>query len=533
MAKPQTQITKPAISAGNSFAGMIDTSRSRHADLNNEAVRLLGEGKIEAARKKFMQILDENEDDVYALHGMGIVAREKGRPQVAVELMKKALEQDPRNPMIASNLGTIYEAQKDYEEALVWYKNSLKWGGKELKRRGQDGIIHNNIGSVLSKLGRRTEALVSLRRAIEVGVEFPEAMTNLATMLADLGEFRQANQYFRRALELDPENAHAHHNFGQSMLRQGLWEEAWQHAEWRMVATNKGVPWRKFPQPLWNGNPFHGARLILYAEQGIGDEIRFASMIPEAIARGGEVVVECAPRLVSLFQRSFPEVRVVPAEYWPAEKGIEPFDIACPFGTLGRLFRSHETDFPEHTGYLVPDPALVEDFRLRLRQAGPGPYVGLCWRSGLAGAYRTEYYSTIEDMHTLFKLDGVTFVNLQYDARADEFEHARDAFGVDLVHWEDVDLKNELEKAAALTSCMDLVVSPATSVSVMAGALNVKTVEFRPFPVPDTYFQDGHCPWFPSVRYFAKRQSEKWGKVLRKIAKEIEGLESRESPTSS
>jgi ADP-heptose:LPS heptosyltransferase len=247
-------------------------------------------------------------------------------------------------------------------------------------------------------------------------------------------------------------------------------------------------------------------------------------MIPEAIARGGEVVVECAPRLVSLFQRSFPQTRVVPAHYWPAEEGIEPFDIACPFGTLGRLFRGNKDSFPDHSGYLVPDPELVDMFRKRLSEAGPGPYVGLCWRSGLAGAYRTEYYSTIEDMQTLYKVDDVTFVNLQYDARPEELEKAKSAFGIDLVHWDDVDLKNDLEKAAALTRCMDLVVSPATSVSAMAGAIGVETIEFRPFPVPETYFKNGRCPWFPSVRYFAKRQSEKWSKVLRKIAVELEAI---------
>ncbi|WP_193170290.1 tetratricopeptide repeat protein [Nisaea nitritireducens] len=518
MAKSESrkQVSGPS-EPGLPSKGAVDISRSRHITLANKATHLLTAGKLEPARKLFMEILNENEDDVYAMHGIALIARDMGRLPVAAELMKKALALDPRNPMISSNLGTIYEAMKEYEEALTCYRNSLKWGIR-------DGAIHNNIGSVLSRLGRRTEALISFRKALKAGVEFPEAMTNMATMLGDLGDYKQAGYYFRRALEIDPENAHAHHNLGVILLRQGLWEEAWFHCEWRMVATNKGVPWRKFSQPLWNGNPFQGARLMLYAEQGIGDEIRFASMIPEAVARGGEVVVECAPRLVSLFQRSFPQVRVVPAKYWPAEEGVEPFDIACPFGTLGRLFRNSKESFPMHSGYLKPDPRLVSMFQERLREAGPGPYVGICWRSGLAGAYRDEHYSTIEDMRPVMNVDGVTYVNLQYDPKPEEFDIVKSEFGVDLVAWDDVDLKMELEKAAALTSCMDLVVSPGTSVAVMAGALGVETVEFRPFPIPDSYFKNGRCPWFPSVRFFVKRQSEKWNKMFRKIAAEIEAL---------
>lgn len=518
MAKTKSPKQMPKASqTGLPFRGAVDISRTRHITMANKATHFLSAGDLESARKLFTEILNENEDDVYAMHGVALVARDMGRMSVAVELMKKALALDPRNPLISSNLGTIYEAMKDYDGALSAYKDAIKWGLS-------DGIIYNNVGSVLSKLGRRTEALISFRKALKAGVEFPEAMTNMATMLGDLGDYRQAGYYFRRALEIDPENAHAHHNLGVILLRQGEWSEAWDHCEWRMVATNKGVPWRKFSQPLWNGNPFQGARLILYAEQGIGDEIRHASMIPEAIARGGEVVVECAPRLVSLFQRSFPQTRVVPAKYWPAEEGVEPFDIACPLGTLGRLFRRDKESFPVHSGYIKPDPRLVEMFQERLKEAGPGPYVGISWRSGILGAYRSEHYSTIEDMRPVMKVDGVTYVNLQYDAKPEEFDVVRSEFGVDLVCWDDVDLKMELEKAAALTSCMDLVVSPGTSVAVMAGALGVETAEFRPFPIPSTYFKDGRCPWFPSVEFFAKRQSEKWNKLFRKIAAKIEAL---------
>ena len=508
---------------GLAFSGALDISRSRHFALAKKATHFLNEGKLESARKLFMEILNENEDDVYAMHGMALIARDMGRLPVAVELMKKALALEPRNPMISSNLGTIFEAMLEYDAALASYKNAIKWGL-------DDGIIHNNIGSVLSKLGRRTEALISFRKALKAGAEFPEAMSNMGTMLGDLGDFKQAAYYFRRALELDPEDSKTHHNFGINLLTQGEWKEGWYHSEWRMFATNKGVPWRKFPQPLWNGNPFKGARLILYAEQGIGDELRYASMIPEAIARGGEIVLECAPRLVSLFQRSFPQTRVVPAKYWPAEDGIEPFDIACPLGTLGRLFRNSNDSFPMHSGYLKPDPELVLMFKDRLKEFGPGPYVGVSWRSGVQGAFRSEYYSMIEEMRPVLKVEGVTYVNLQYDADPEELAVVKSDFGIDLAVWDDVDLKMELDKAAALTSCMDLVLSPNTSVSVMAGALGKETIEFRPFPVPETYFKNGRCPWFPSVRFFTKRQSEKWSKLFRKIAVEIEVLKTASAP---
>ena len=221
---------------------------------------------------------------------------------------------------------------------------------------------------------------------------------------------------------------------------------------------------------------------------------------------------------------------MVPAKYWPAEEGIEPFDIACPFGTLGRLFRNSKDSFPMHSGYLKPDPDLVSMFRERLKEFGPGPYVGVSWRSGIQGAFRSEYYSMVEEMRPVLEVEGVTYVNLQYDADPEELDVVKSDFGIDLAAWDDVDLKMELDKVAALTSCMDLVLSPNISVSVMAGALGKETIEFRPFPVPETYFKNGRCPWFPSVRFFTKRQSEKWNKLFRKIAAEIEGLKTASAP---
>lgn len=504
-----------------SYQGLLDVSRTRHSDLNAQAVQRMNAADWEGARKLFMRVLDENEDDSTALHGMGLVARKMGRLPVAKELLQRALKIEPRNHIIVSNLGVIQEDLKEYDDALKSFRTASRMAPKVAE-------YHINIGSVLSKLNRRSEALIAHRKAFSLGNRSPVAMTNQAIMLADIGDFEQSEKYFRKALEIDPESAHTHHNFGAVLLRVGKWAEAWYHAEWRMLGTQAGDTLRRsFAQPLWNGNPFQGARLFLYAEQGIGDQIRYASMIPEAIVRGGEVVVECNPRLVSLFQRTFPQTRVVPAYYLPAEQGIEPFDIVLPFGSLGRLFRNSQDAFPLHSGYIKPDQALVAEFRERLKAAGPGPYVGLCWRSGLAGAYRDEQYAMIEDMAPILNVDGVTFVNLQYDVRPEELEQAKAVSGIDLVRWDDVDLKMDLEKAAALTSCMDLVVSPSTSVSVMAGALGIETFEFQPFPIADTYLRNGHCTWFPSLRFFTKRQSQNWNMVLPRIAKEIEALRGR------
>jgi Flp pilus assembly protein TadD len=503
--------------AVSAVAASIDPS----ARLRDEQVAIAwahyDTGDSDTANKLFRAVLEGDIDHPGALNGMGVLARDMERFDVGIELLRRAIKREKRNAQFHNNLGTILERAERFDEALSEYKRAAKLSPK-------NPLVQNNIGSVLAKMNRRAEAMIAFRKAIEYGATHPETLVNYATIVSDFGDYAAAEPFFRRAFEQAPDHPSSHFNWGAHMLRQGLWEEAWQHYEWRFRASGSGIVPRHFPQPLWNGSLLGDARLILWGEQGIGDEIRFAGMFPDALDQGGQVTIECEPRLVTLFQRSFPSARIVAALYGPAEDGQEAFEVMCPAGTLGRLFRPTTDAFPDTKGYLSADPERVKDFSERLRAAGPGPYVGVCWRSGLRGAFRTEYYTEIESLEPVFREGGVTFVNLQYDARQEEIDLARARYGIELVQWEDVDLMQDLEAAAALTACMDLVVSAPTSVSCMSGALGIPTTEFRAFPVPEAYPIEDGDPWFPSVRFVDKRGSEKWGKVFRTIASEVRAL---------
>ena len=471
-------------------APVFDPNKERLASMVEEGYRKYQVGDLEAANAIWRAVLDEDLEHSGALHGMGVLARDMERYEVGAELMRRALLGDPRSPAIHSNLGTTLEQWGRLDEAVTVYKAGIKLSAR-------DWILQNNLGSCYARMGCRALAIQA---------------------------FEKAEPYFKRALERDPTPSALQFAYGAQLQKQGRWKEGWHFYERRFLKSTWSVRQRYFPQPVWNGAAAVGKSLLLWGEQGIGDEIRFASMIPDVIDQGALVTVECAPKLAPLFARSFPGATIEAAPFAGGESGEVAFDGQLPMGSLGSIYRDAPEKFPRIPGYLIPDPDRRSHFAGRVQSLGEGPKVGICWRSGLAGAFRNDYYTSIRELGPMLKIPGITFVNLQYDVRDEEIQEAKSRFGVDLHSLEGLNLKDDLDGAAALTASLDMVVSAATSVSCMGGALGVPTLEFRPTPVAEGFLIDGACPWFPSLRYIHKKAADPWSTVFRRIASELANM---------
>jgi|UPI000594F25F hypothetical protein len=278
------------------------------------------------------------------------------------------------------------------------------------------------------------------------------------------------------------------------------------------------------PQPETHG-PYTltGQRVFLYREQGIGDEIRFATMVQDVVERGGDITLEASPKLLTLLARSLPSVRVVASPFLPAERGEERFDIAMPTGSLGQHVRGSADRFPRDRTLFRPDAQRVADMRRRLDALGAGPKIGLSWRSGVQGRLRNQFYAAVSDLEPILKVRGAVFVNLQYDDCRDELAEINERFGV-LVHpFDDIDLFDDLDGSAALTAALDGVVSANTSVATIAGGLGVPCIEFHGRPVPAAYLIGGRDPWFSSILPIGKRIADPWDRTMHRVSEIVRG----------
>jgi hypothetical protein len=274
------------------------------------------------------------------------------------------------------------------------------------------------------------------------------------------------------------------HNTAFPYLRLGNLEKGWERLEYGfspLIDSNRGRrPQRTFKEPRWTGQALNGKTLLVWREQGLGDEIMFASMLDELRALDGKVILECEPRLVSVFQRSFPEFEVRAEIYraiFPFDSPNKDFDFQIPLGSLAALFRKKIEDFERSKPYWVPEPVKQADYAQRLQEAcGSKLCVGLCWRSAVVSPTRSTSYTMLSDWADLLMRDDVCVVNLQYGPCEEELQQVEAELGCKIIRWPDTDLQRDLEAVAAIIANLDVVCSVGTAVAQISGAVGTKTL---------------------------------------------------------
>ena len=491
----------------------------QHAEMVQAGIASYEAGDIDTARARFRAVLDQDIEHPDALMGMGVVARAMRQHQTAAELLRRSVAVNPRSAMAWSNLANALQDLDLWDDAVRANQEAVKLDP------GNPGI-RQNLGSVLNSIDRPYQALPHFREALKSSGGPVDAVVNYATVLSRVGEYGAADRNFKRALKQAPGHPVANFHYGMNQLWQGNWSEGWPLHEWRFLSGTYAGSLRPISVTTPLPDSFEGKRVFLFREQGIGDELRFATMVGDVAARGGDITLECSAKLMPLFARSFPGLRLVQARHLAADRGEEVFDISVPTGSLGQYVRRFGGEFPRDRTLLKTDPQRVAGFAKRLAAMGPGPKIGLSWRSGLRGRLRSDMYAALEDLAPLLRLKGVVFVNLQYDDASEELAQAKQRFGVTVHAFEDLDLFDDLDGSAALTQALDFVVSANTSVATIAGGVSTPGIEFFGRPIPKGYPIEGRDPWFPSIRPMGKRPSEPWSGLMREIAKIVEGLKS-------
>ena len=526
----------------NEFMGRLQSAMSLHQA-----------GHLEQAAAIYEQLLQLDPGSIDALHLLGVIAAQRADFGAAVRLFDRALIINPDFAEALSNRGLALMDLNRFEDAVASFDRVLAMvddvetynnRGAALQRLNRLGEAlasydcalkldpglaeaHCNRGIALRYLNRLDEALASSDRALEIYPGYAEAHNNRAVTLQTLGRIDEALAGFDHALRLRPDYAEAHTNASLCRLLAGSFMDGWLQHEWRweidygrsgLVSTE-----RDFPYPNWTGIDLGGKTLLVWGEQGIGDEILFSGMFSEVIVRAGHCVIECKAKLVPLFACSFPDAEVVPLSMPPHPATLEGVDYQSAAGSLGRWLRPSLESFPRHDGYLRADAGRVSFWKARLATLGPGLKVGISWRSNNLKRDRHLYCTTLDMWGAILTVPGVHFVNLQYGECAAELDAAVKGFGVPLHAFEEVDLFDDLLEAAALTMALDLVISAPTSSSLLAGALGVPTWMMTYGPTWQTHGTD-YVPWFPSMRLHARRWDQPWEAVIANIAEHLRSL---------
>ena len=487
-----------------------------HNNLGNALRKLSKPGEAVACYHRALEI---NPDFAEANYNLGAALGELGKHEEAAGSYRRALEIKPDYAAPCNNLGVSLRNLGRLEEAVASYRRAL-----EIKPDYAEA--HYNLGEALVELGKHEEAVSSYRRTVALKPEFAEAQNNIAGVLKELGRYEEAIASYHKALEIDRSSPKFHYNLGLILLLKGDFEGGWKEHEWRF--RTQSIAARQFFQPVWRGEALRGKKILIWLEQGIGDEVMFASMLTDVAALASQCCVECDPRLESLLKRSYPDVHVIP-RINPADPRACSTDISYQVaaGSLGQWFRRNLQQFPGHHGYLKPDQRRVDHLRQKYRDWSKGrTVVGLSWRSGNpVGSRRKKRTLPLDQWAPILTDPRIAFVNVQYgDCESEIAAIARD-FGVDIYQDDEIDAFTELDGLAAQLTALDLTISIDNSTVHLAGALGRPVWVLLPYACDWRWLIDREdSPWYPTARLFRQPVIGDWASVIARVNGELSKL---------
>lgn len=481
---------------------------------------LMSLGELEQAKQSFEHAVAIDSNYASACNNLGGVLALLGEKERAKAFYERALAIDPRLASAHSNLSALLLEEGDLDRARTCAERALVLNPDYAE-------AHSNLGAVLNELGEPQQAKTALERALECNPNYVQAWKNLGTLHREQGRQSEAAECFLHALRLNPRYPEARNALGMQQLLCGEFSAGWENYEARwLVAGGKGWS-RPCTQPPWNGERLAEDYVYLWGEQGIGDEIMFAGLIPNAVKTGNSIVLDCEPRLQPLFARSFPGIEVICAEPsgWTKAQNMR-VGAHLPTGSLPRLFRPTAESFKGTVSpYLKADVEMRE--RLHVRYADGRKLIGLAWqtRAKLNGRKRCIDLAALTP---LFEMPGVRWINLQYgdfNALEQQVNASHSPLWIDRT----VDQLADMDSFAAQIAALDLVISIDNATVHLAGALGIPAWVMLPF-VPDWRWQleREDSPWYPSLRLFRQSEDRAWELVIERLCAELSSWIGRE-----
>ena len=488
-------------------ARALEPSQVHH--LFGEGVALQEIGRLAEAEARYRQVLALAPKALEANNNLGLILTRLNRNAEALAFFRRAVKLAPGSPIFPNNLGIALTNLDRHAEAEACFRAATKLDPQNVGAR-------HNLGKSLHALGRLDEAGQALQEALRLKQDDPRILNDMGVLLNQLGRAADAETVYRTALALTPEDAGLHYNLGLVLLKTGQYGEGWAQYHWRWKTDDRPDS-RVFTQPEWDGSPLPGGRLLIIAEQGLGDTLQFCRLAPLAAARlapDATLTFEAHRPLVSLLRDQWPGIEVIgQGDPLPA------FDAYLPLLSLGGLLeQDHRTI--DGAPYLRPDPNRVAAWAQRLAPL-KGLRVGLVWSGGRrpwdpkVDAVDKRRSVRLAQLAPLAAAPGVTFVSLQKDEPGLE---ARDPPPGMVINDFTSDL-TDFAETAALIANLDLVISVDTAVAHLAGAIGTPVWLLNRF---DTCWrwelEREDTPWYGQLRQFRQPSAGDWDSVVGAVA---------------
>jgi tetratricopeptide (TPR) repeat protein len=485
-----------------------------HWAYNNLGLTLKDIGQVDEAITHFQKAIELSPNFAFAINNLGNALQNKGQIDNAISLFQKTLQINPNNFESLNNLGNCLKDKGLIDEAITCYQRAI-----EINPTFADSF--NNLGVTLQSQGQLDEAFAFYQKALQINPNNLESYCNIGTVMHEKGQPDEAFAFYQKALQINPNYANAHLNMAYFLLLLGNFKQGWKEFEWRWKTKEylKNSCFHRpvnFTQPILNRLDITGHTVLIYAEQGLGDEIQFIRYAPLVAQHGTKVIIECHKEISTLLRTiEGVEQFIVQGEPLPH------FDIQCPILTLPLVFNTTPENIPVNIPYISVNSILIQKWKDKIQHDNSKLKVGIVWHGNPKHKNDRNRSMPFAHFSPFAKFTDITFYSLQ---KGKASEQARN-FSMGMKFIDLTEEINDFSDTAALIENLDLTMSVDTSVVHLAGALGKPIWTLLPF-APDWRWMLNRedSPWYPTMRLFRQPSPGDWNSVIKKVSEELQEL---------
>jgi tetratricopeptide (TPR) repeat protein len=461
--------------------------------------------------------LKQNQNDHIALNTLGLILISLKRLKEAKNTFIRAIEINSKYFSSFNNLGHCYTLLHEREKSFEAFSTALTLNPKSFEAR-------NNLANYFIDKGNYDKALDYYFEVLKFNPKNSSVLYNTAIAYTHLNNEEKAEEYYKRSYSINPNSEGLHKSYSMLLLKQRRYKEAWKLFEGRLKLgafyVKDGDMYNMKKKLLNNKKFLKDDKILVVREQGIGDEILYATMYADMLKKYPNTYFESDKRLITLFERSLntksKNIFFPFGTFTQKEKNLSDFKNVTFAGSLGKLFRNDHKDFTGKS-FLKPDSNKVIKIKKILQNIGKEKKIGISWKSQKA-RYSEDKTINLEKLKPIFKIPNVKFINLQYGETRSELKDFKNNASIDITTINEIDLFNDFESICALLKNLDLLVTVSNSTAHLAGAIGTPTLLIKP-PNHATFHywnqKNEKTPWYNSIKLFDNKNA------IQNIKKEI------------
>jgi tetratricopeptide (TPR) repeat protein len=469
-------------------------------------------GQLDTAALIYKQTLSMVPDAPALHHTLGLVYLEQAHTELALFHIGRSIELDPLNSRAYRSMGDAFSASGQHCLSILAYQKACL-----LNPNNTDALL--NLGMVYHELDACDQARLTFLKILEQAPDHMRALNNLGKVYHDMGRLKHSLSCYDRCVNLYPNYAEARFNRAALLLALGEYKLGWQEYEWRFKLSAAGNVYpHQLRTPRWQGEDYHGRRLLVHCEQGMGDVLQFVRYIPLVKKRGGTLIMEAHAQLVPLL-KSLPHVDEL-AIFNPEHSPKTQHDLHIPLLSLPTIFDTSTDTIPSTIPYLHIDSGKAKPWLTHLKKDHVN--IGLVWASSDLNPRRNL---PIDKCGSWFQHTGLHFIGLQKGAASGQLMalKGKASPSTELGHY-----LNDFHDTAAVMSHLDLLISVDTAAAHLAGAMGIPLWVLLPFNADWRWSSRSHySPWYPSARLYRQTRYGDWNNVINKVAATLTEVEFR------